>query len=134
MRKIKVLAMLLAFSSLPAMADYECTLKLSHTEDLYQVIAEKTLRVESGQMKSGNMGTLLIETETKRKKITLDINAVLSGWKGEEDASFVMIRRLRKKHSTNGETISEVMTVKGDDELTGWFDSYKLDIVCAVKE
>ena len=41
-----------------------------------------------------------------------------------------MIRRTKKRYSNSSSTISEIMTVKGDDQMTGWFDSYKLDISC----
>ncbi len=80
------------------------------------------------------MGTLFLELEKRTKKVSLDINAVMSGWAGEEDANFVIIRKAKRKYSANhAETISEIMTVKGTDKLTGWFDSYKLDISCEVK-
>jgi hypothetical protein len=115
-----------------AVADYQCVLKLAHNDDLYKTIAEKTLTIEEGKMKSGNMGTLFVEFEKNRKKISLDINAVMSGWKGEEDATFVMIRRAKKRYSLSSHTVSDIMTVKGNDSMTGWFDSYKLDINCLV--
>jgi hypothetical protein len=115
-----------------AVAGYECTLKLSHKDNLDLVISEKTLSIAEGKMNSGNMGTLFVEFENNRKKISLDINAVMSGWRGEEDATFVMIRRTKKRYSTSSATVSEIMSIKGDDYITGWFDTYKLDISCKV--
>ncbi len=115
-----------------AVADYQCVLKLAHNDDLYKTIAEKTLTIEEGKMRSGNMGTLFVEFEKNRKKISIDINAVLSGWKGEEDATFVMIRRTKKRYSLSSQTVSDIVTVKGNESMTGWFDSYKLDINCLV--
>jgi hypothetical protein len=45
-----------------------------------------------------------------------------------------MIRRTKKRYSNSSSTISEIMTFKGDDQMTGWFDSYKLDISCKSTE
>jgi len=134
MKKTKVLAYLISFHSMSSLASYECQLKLARNDDIDSTIAEKTLTIDQGRMNSGNMGTLFVEYEKNRKKISLDINAVMSGWRGEEDATFVIIRRIKKRYSTNAETLSEILTVKGNDKITGWFDSYKLDISCQVKE
>lgn len=134
MKRTRMIALFFNLYSVSAVAGYECTLKLSHTEDLHKVIAERTVRVEQGRMISGYMGTLFTEDQRKRKETTLDINAVMSGWNGEEDASFVIIRRATKRRNVETSTISEVMTVKGNNSLTGWFDSYKVDIACEVKE
>ncbi len=132
MKITRILAYLFNLYSMSAVADYQCVLKLAHNDDLYKTIAEKTLTIEEGKMKSGNMGTLFVEFQKNRKKISLDINAVMSGWKGEEDATFVMIRRTKKRYSLSSHTVSDIMTVKGNDSMTGWFDSYKLDINCLV--
>ena len=129
-KRTRALAYLINLYSMSAVAGYECVLKLAHTEDLHTVVAEKTVTIAQGKMTSGNMGTLFVEFERNRKRISIDINAVMSGWKGEEDASFIMIRRTKKRYSNRSSTISEIMTVKGDDQMTGWFDSYKLDISC----
>ena len=131
-KRTRALAYLLNLYSMSAVAGYECVLKLAHTEDLNTTVAEKTVTIDQGRMTSGNMGTLFVEFERNRKRISIDINAVMSGWKGEEDASFIMIRRTKKRYSNSSATISEIMTVKGDDQMTGWFDSYKLEISCKV--
>lgn len=132
MKKARVLAYMLNLYCMSASASYDCVLKLAHNENLYQTIAEKTLSISEGEMKSGNMGTLFVEFQKNRKKISLDINAVMSGWKGEEDATFVMIRRTKKRYTSNAETVSEIMTVKGNNKMTGWFEDYKLEISCQV--
>ena len=129
-KRTRALAYLINLYSMSAVAGYECVLKLAHTEDLYTTVAEKTVSIDQGRMISGNMGTLFVEFERNPKRISIDINAVMSGWKGEEDASFIMIRRTQKRYSNSSSTSSEIMTVKGDDQMTGWFDSYKLDISC----
>ena len=46
--------------------------------------------------------------------------------------NLVVIRKTQKKHSANVSTISEIMNVQGNNQLTGWFDSYKLDVSCKV--
>ena len=132
MKNTRILAFIFNLYSMSAVAGYDCTLKLAHNEDLYKTIAEKTLSIETSAMNSGNMGTLFVELAKNRKKISLDINAVMSGWKGEEDATVVIIRRTEKRYSSSSQTVSEIMTVKGDNKLTGWFDSYKLDMSCKV--
>ncbi len=125
MKRTRVLAYFMNLYTMSAVAGYECTLKLAHTDDLNRVVAEKTLNIAQGNMNSGNMGTLYLET-------SLDINAVMNGWRGEEDATFVIIRRNKKRYSTSSSTVSEIMTIKGTDQVTGWFDAYKLDIACKV--
>lgn len=132
MKRTRVLAYLINFYSMSAVAGYECVLKLAHTDDLNRVVGEKTLTIAQETMNSGNMGTLFVESENGRKKVSLDINAVMNGWRGKEDATFVMIRRTKKRYSTSSSTVSEIMALKGDDNFVGWFDSYKLDISCKV--
>jgi hypothetical protein len=134
MKRTRIFAYLLNLYSMSAVAGYECTLKLAHSEDLNQVIAEKVLVIKKGEMRSRNMGTLFVEFEKRKKSISLDINAVMSGWQNEEDATFVILRRTKTRRTTSSETISEIMNLKGDDQLTGWFDSYKLDINCQTKQ
>ena len=128
MKRTKLLAYIFNLYSMSAVAGYECTLKLAHTEDLKQVVAEKVLTINRAEMRSGNMGTLFVESAKRNKQTTLDIHAVLSGWQGEEDMNLVVIRKTQKKHSANVSTISEIMNVQGNNQLTGWFDSYKLDV------
>ena len=132
MKRTKLIAYIFNLYSMSAVAGYECTLQLAHTENLHQVVAEKVLTINKSEMRSGNMGTLFVESAKKKKQITLDINAVLSGWPGEEDANLVVIRKTQKKHSGSVQTISEIMNVQGNNQLTGWFDSYKLDVRCKV--
>lgn len=130
MKRTRVLAYFFNLYSMSAVAGYECTLKLAHSENLNKVIAEKVLVIDRAEMKSGNMGTLFVEYQKKKRSISLDINAVMSGWANEEDATFVILRRTKTRRSTSAETISEIMNLKGDNQLTSWFDSYKLDINC----
>ena len=132
MKKARILAYLFNLYSMSAVAGYECTLKLAHSDDLNKTIAEKVIVISGGEMKSNNMGTLYVEFEKGRKKTTLDINALISGWQNEEDATFVILRQTKVKKTITAQTISDVMKLKGDDQLTGWFDSYKLDISCRI--
>jgi hypothetical protein len=132
MKRTRIIAYIFNLYSMSAVAGYDCVLKLAHNDDLYKTVAEKTITIEQGAMRSGSFGTLLVESEQRHKRISLDINAVMSGWKGEEDASFVVLRRTMKRSSNETQTVSEVMTVQGDEKMTGWFDAYKLDIKCQV--
>lgn len=130
MKRTRILAYIFNLYSMSAVASYDCTLKLAHSEDLNVTVAEKVVSIGRGEMKAGNVGTLFVEFEKKKKTFTLDINAVMNGWQNEEDATFVIIRRTKTRRNTTAETISEIMNLKGNDQLTGWFDSYKLDISC----
>ncbi len=129
------LALILTFASFTAAAGYECTLKLSRTDAVLRVIAEKKLRVEDGERSSGNLGTLHVESVNGKKQVSLDINALLNGEKNKENATFVILRRTKKVNSIlKAKTVSEVMNLKGNDSLSGWFEHYLIDADCEVKE
>lgn len=132
MRKARMLAYLLNLYSISATAGYECHLKLAHTEDLYKTIAEKTVSITSGQMSAGKLGTLFVESQKGNKIVSLDINGMMSGWRGEQDATFVILRSTQKKRSVKTNTVSEKISIKGSDSVTNWFDNYMLDIKCEV--
>ena len=128
-----VVALFLCLSSFQAFAGYECELKLSRAHALEETLAEKKLTIGSNEIKSGGHGTLFVENSKKKKVVTLEINAALSGWENEEDITLVILRKTKKKSSSVEDTISESFTLKRNDEFVGWFDSYKLDIRCEVK-
>lgn len=134
MIRTRIIACFFNLYSMSAVAGYECVLQLSHTENLDKVIAEKTVHIGNHQMRAGSEGILFVEYQKGKKKTTLDINSVMSGWEDEEDATFAVIRWTSNRRNVRGEAVSEKFTLKGDDELTGWFDSYKLDISCQVKK
>jgi hypothetical protein len=134
MRKARLVAMCMNLMSISAAAHYECELKLAHSEDLYKTIAEKTIEVKKSVMDAGNMGVLFVESDSKRRTTTLEINGVMSGWENEEDASFVIIRREKRRYSSKIQRLTDqVLMVKGDGKVTGWFDAYKLDVECKTK-
>lgn len=132
MKKARILAYMMNLYSMSAAAGYECHLKLAHTEDLYKTIAEKTVSIGRGEMNAGKLGTLFVESQKGNKIVSLDINGVMSGWRGEEDATFVILRSTQKKRSTKTNTVSEKISLKGRESVTNWFDSYMLDIKCEV--
>lgn len=134
MKKARVLAYMLNLYSMSAAAGYQCHLKLAHNEDLYKTVAEKTVSIQEGHMSAGKLGTLFVESQRGNKIVSLDINAVMSGWKAEEDATFVIIRSIQKKRSTKTETVSEKISIKGTDSVTNWFDNYMLDIKCQIND
>ncbi len=134
MKRTKLLAYVVNFFSMSAVAaGYECQVKLSHVEDLKQVIAEKVLVIDQGQIRSGKMGTLYVESLKKNKSTRLDLNAVLCGWKGEEDLNLVVIRKeVKKDQIKSSQTISEIINIQGESQKTAWLDSYKLDVSCKI--
>lgn len=134
MKKARLLAYFLNLYSMSAAAGYECHLKLAQNSDLYKTIGEKTVSVGHGEMRAGNSGTLFVESQSGNKLISLDINSMINGWSGEEDAAFVIIRTTQKKRSIRTNTISEKIQLKGTNSVTSWFDDYQLDVACKVNE
>jgi hypothetical protein len=58
MKRTRILAYMLNLYSMSAVASYDCTLKLAHSEDLNVTVAEKVVSIGRGEMKAGFMGTL----------------------------------------------------------------------------
>lgn len=130
MKRVRFLAMLINFHSISAVAGYECLLQFAHTENLNQVISEKVVQVDRESLISKDFGTVITEEQTRKMLIGVNVRAVMSGEQGGEDATFVMMRTIQKKNSSKAERISENFTLKGNDDFTGWFDAYKVDISC----
>lgn len=130
MIKLFILAGL--FLSLKAFAGYECDLKIAHTEDLRTKIGEGKIVATNEEMKSATLKTIVIESQTKKKTISVSINAFISGWVGEEELTFAVFRREEKKSGVKLELIGEKQSLRGNQEETFWFDSYKLDVSCSL--
>lgn len=134
MKRTKLLAYIFNLYSMSAVAGYECTVQLTNIEDPMISSSEKMISIDRNELKSRNMGTFAIESQESKRLTSIQMNAVMSGWQGEEDIHFVMMRRFQKRSKIKFETISEIMSVKGDNSSTFWFDNYRLDIDCDVKE
>ena len=132
MKRTKFLAYVVNFFSMSAVAaGLECQMNLAHVEDLYHNVAEKIVSVESGKIRSGNLGTLYVESQKRGSRSQLDLHAVLTGWDQTEDANFVVIRKLIKKDKIKSSVrISEILNLKAHEQKTFWFDQYRLDINC----
>ena len=129
----RILALAFNLMSMNVLAAYECDIQLAHTEDLVTTIATKKAMVDR-TLKSGSEGTLIVESEKKKKKVSLELRSVMDGYEGSESASFVVMRRFTKRGNTDLKRISEVVTLSGDDSQRLWFDNYKLDIQCQVSK
>ena len=134
MKRTKLLAYIFNLYSMSAVAGYECTVQLTNIEDPMISSSEKMISIDRNELKFRNMGTFAIESQESKRLTSIQMNAVMSGWQGEEDIHFVMMRRFQKRSKVKFETISEIMSVKGDKSSTFWFDNYRLDIDCDVKE
>jgi hypothetical protein len=132
MKRTKILAYIVNFYSMSAVAGYECALQLAHTENLKEVVAEKVISIPTGEMRSGSIGSLFVESLKSKRKTFIEGRAVLSGWEGEEDLNLVMMRTTEKRSSLETGRISETITLKGDQIETAWFDNYKLDVNCKI--
>ena len=62
MKRTRIIAYIFNLYSMSAVAGYDCVLKLAHNDDLYKTVAEKTITIEQGAMRSGSFGTLLVES------------------------------------------------------------------------
>jgi hypothetical protein len=120
MKRTKLIAYLVNFYSMSAVAGYECVMQLSHQENLNKVVAEKVITLEKGQMKGGKFGALFN---------TLEVKGMMSSMKGQEEANFAIYRNNKNGQSIVGETIQ----IQGTSHGTSWFDSYKLGINCSLK-
>jgi hypothetical protein len=117
--------------SMNALAGYECNFQLAHTEDLITTIATKKAVVDR-TLRSGSEGTLIVESEKKKKKVSLELRSVMDGYEGSEGATFVVMRRIKNRNKSELEKVSETITLTGDESQRLWFDSYKLEIQCHI--
>ena len=117
--------------SMNALAGYECNFQLAHTEDLITTIATKKAVVDR-TLRSGSEGTLIVESEKKKKKVSLELRSVMDGYEGSEGATFVVMRRIKNRNKSELEKVSETITITGDESQRLWFDSYKLEIQCHI--
>ncbi len=127
----RIFALTFNLMSMNVLAGYECDLQLAHTEDLVTTIAT-TKAVVDRTLKYGSEGTLIVESEKKKKKVSIELRSVMDGYEGSESASFVVMRRFTKRGNSSLEKISEVVTLSGDESQRLWFDNYKLEIQCQV--
>ncbi len=130
MKRTKILAYIVNFYSMSAVAGYECALQLAHTENLNQVVAEKVISISTDEIRSENIGNLFIESLKGKNKTSIEGQAIISGWEGQEDLNLVMLRNTQVKNISDSQKISETITLKGNQLETAWFDTYKLDINC----
>ncbi len=128
MKRTKIIAYLVNFYSMSAVAGYECLMQLSHQDNLKEVVAEKVISLSKGQIKGGNFGALFKE-QLKKKNSSLEVRGMMSSLSGEEEASFAIYRNTKEGQFV----ISEKISIQGASLGTSWFDSYKLGINCSLK-
>ncbi len=126
MKKI-IIALLISFN---AFAGYECELKLAHTEDLYQTIATSKISATDRDLRTIHLKEFFIEEKTKRKTISISLQAAMVGWAGEEEVAVAVFRRSVKNFSIETTSLDRKLIVKGSESGTLWFENYKLDIKC----
>lgn len=135
MRKTtRLLALCLNFYSISAVADYQCVLQLKSIVNPDKIVAEKTYIIERSNMRAGSLGELHLESKKRKKKVTFEVNGVMSGWAGEEDAVFVIMRRETTRRSHHIQAFSNKIEVKGNDIGFGsTFDlKYDVEVRCKV--
>jgi hypothetical protein len=111
--------LLLTIISLNVHASYECEILLSHTEDDL-VMASRTIHASEKDMKSALLEDFFLDHDMT----SLDLKIFMSGWRGEEEISATVLKQ--------SQGISEKLSVRGEDEGSIWFDTYKLKITCSL--
>lgn len=129
---IKLLILTGLFLSLKAFAGQECKLRLSHTEDLFTTIAEGTLSAHKSDLRSILIKDFFVEFEKGKKKQSIALKVFLNGWSGEEEVVIAAFRRNQKRSNSTLVNLSQKVSLRGNHKDTLWFDSYKLDIDCAL--
>jgi hypothetical protein len=130
MKRTKLLAYIFNLYSMSAVAGYDCVLHLYNNQQLDQPLAVKSMLIEQDEMRAFNPGTLLVERTTWRRKQSLELNATLGGWTGDEHATFLFLRKQQRRFSADSEAITEPIQLKGNQEISHWFDKYVVNIKC----
>jgi hypothetical protein len=126
MKKI-IIGILFSFN---AFAGYECELKLAHTEDLYKTIAQANISATDRDLRTIHLKEFFIEEKTKRKTISVSVQAAMVGWAGEEEVAVAVFRRSVKNFSIETTSLNRKLSIKGSEAGSLWFENYKLDIKC----
>lgn len=111
--------LLLAIFSLSVHASYECEVFLTHTEDDL-VMTSRTIVASEKDMKSAILSDFFLDHDMN----SLDLKVFISGWRGEEEVSVTVLK--------DSQEISEKLSVRGEEEGSVWFDTYKLKITCSL--
>lgn len=116
---MKVLILILfVLASFRALAGYKCEVQLAKSNDLEKLLTQKTWVAQDHDFSSANINDFF-------KEEGLSLNILMSGWKGEEQASFTVTKE--------NKPISEKSSLVGTDKKTIWFENFKLDIQCDLK-
>lgn len=110
---------LLTFISLSVHAAYDCEVFLTHPEDDL-VIASRSIHASEKDMKSALLTDFFLDHDMN----ALDLKIFISGWSGEEEISATVLKQSQE--------ISEKLSLRGEEEGSIWFDSYKLKITCSL--
>jgi hypothetical protein len=111
MYRVKIIAYIINFYSISAVAGYQCTIKMSDVSRPDQVVAAKMISIQDG-IRSGSEGEILKG---------MDVDAYLNGQQMEEEVEIV----LNKKDSS-----SDKISLKGTGTTTAWFEHYKVETSC----
>lgn len=120
-----------------AVAGHVCEVKLAHMEDFNVTVASKTVTTKHGIIKSEIFGPMVLEDQKvsrngkEKSRVELDLHGVVDGWDNNQESTFVFVRKSYKKGIRSGwESFEQRFTVRGTDNLRGFFDQYKVDISC----
>lgn len=141
MKNFRMLALMINFYSVSAVAGHVCTVQLAHTEDLYNTAGEKVVETKHGIISSKIFGTIVVEHEKVNRKgivkeaVHMDLHGVVDGWDGQQESSFAFVRKTYKNGKRIGwENFDKRITVKGTSRVRDWFDNYKVEIDCVATD
>lgn len=122
---MKFLLLLVNFLSFEAFAGYQCELSLTDNNDMNKVIATKKVEASPKDLRSE-----MIENFFVTEKEALSVKVFIDGWLGEEEMTAEVLKKTEDNEKL--ESVSEKVSLRGDDRGSVWFDSYKLKVNCSL--
>lgn len=122
---MKILLLLVTFLSFEAFAGYQCEFSLTENNDMNKVIATKRVEASPKDLRSE-----MIENFFVTDKAALSVKVFIDGWLGEEEMTAEVLKKTEDNEKL--ESVSEKVSLRGDDRGSVWFDSYKLNVNCSL--
>lgn len=109
--RVRILAYLINFWSMSAVAGYQCTMTFSNVDTPEKVVAAKLISIDDG-IRSGSEGKILN---------TVNVEAFINGQVSEEEAEILL--------STETE-LSDKIELKGEGKSVNYFSVYRIVTSC----
>lgn len=109
--RVRILAYLINFWCMSAVAGYQCTMTFSNIEAPEKIVAAKLISIEDG-IRSGSEGRILNK---------VNIEAFINGQASEQEAEILL--------STDSE-LSDKIELKGEGKSVSYFSVYRIVTSC----